>query len=195
MKPQEQTRKEKNGDCLRACVATLLEVSIDKVPDFALVQDLPGVDFPGFWIELQGWLKERGLWFLEMQLPPNMPWMPLPFEGLCIIFGETKNGIKHAVVGKVIGADFEPVFNPWPEAELDGVGALGFIIPRDPAYYVRMGRALAKVERLSKEWAGVTAGPPAVGAKELRLGSIHAEAAEALGENAPTIFSPNGTHS
>jgi hypothetical protein len=183
MKPQEQTRKEKNGDCLRACIATLLEVNIEKVPDFALIEDDPALEFPGFWIALQGWLREKGLWFLEMQLPANVPWMPLPYDGLCILFGETKNKIKHAVVGKVIGAEFVLVFNPWPEAEFEGIGALGFIIPRDPAYYVRMGRALTRTERLAKGIFGPVAA------------SIVTTAQEALGENGPALFNPNGTRS
>jgi len=158
---------------------------MDKVPDFALVKDVPDTEYPGFWISLQSWLQTKGLFFLEMQLPPNMPFMPLPYSPLCILFGETANGIKHAIVGKIEGSEFIAVFNPWPEAELaSGVGAIGFIIPRDPAYYVRMGRALAKVERISRTLSEDQPG---------RASEIHAIAQEALGENQPAMFSPNGT--
>lgn len=159
-----------------------------------LAPEVPGSPFPAYWLSLQGWLNDRGLWFLEMQLRENIPWMPLPFESLCIFFGETKKGVKHAIIGRCANDSFEGIFNPWPEAEFgDGIAALGFILPRDPANYMKLGIGLARVEKLSKEWAGVMAGPPAVGAKEIRLGAIHAAAQEALGtEEQPTLFGPNG---
>lgn len=181
MKPQEQLRKERNGDCLRACVATLLEVNIEKVPDFALIEGVDSNGYPEFWIALQSWLNARGLWFLEMQLPPNVPFMPLPYDCLCILFGETVNGVRHSIVGKIEGSEFIPVFNPWPEAEFaNGVGALGFIIPRDPSYYINMGRALDKIGSLTKNSTFIIP-------KE-----IHRVAQEALHQDQQTIFKPNG---
>lgn len=146
MKPQQQKRKEPNGDCLRACVASLLEVPIIKVPDFVTAVDDGDPDYPAWWKALQGWLADMGLWFLEVQLPPNMPWMPLPLPSLCILFGETAAGVKHAIVGRCEGADYFAVFNPWPEAEFaNGVGALGFILPRDPSLTIKFGIALDKI--------------------------------------------------
>jgi hypothetical protein len=130
-------------------------VSINKVPDFVLAEALPDSAFPGWWLALQVWLSEFGLWFLEIKLPPNMPWMPLPIPGLCILFGETTAGIKHAIVGRCEGEDFFPVFNPWPEAEFaGGVEGLGFILPRDPGLTIKLGVALDKIDRLAKAGAG-----------------------------------------
>lgn len=161
MNPQYQTRKdrkERNGDCVRACIATLLEVDISKVPDFVLAPEIEGSLYPAWWLALQSWLAEMGLWFLEMHLPPNMPFMPLPLAALCIFFGETSTGVKHAIIGRIEHDQLIPVFNPWPEAEFtNGVVALGFIIPRDPSLPVHFGRALDRIANQAKHIYGPVA--------------------------------------
>lgn len=150
MKPQQQLRKTPSGDCLRACIATLLECNIEKVPDFTDTPETGDDEYPAWWYKLQFWLRGKGYWFLEMHLIEGTPWMPLPFPGLCILFGETKNGVKHAIVGRVDGKDFFPVFNPWPEAEFHGgVAGLGFLIPADPVTMINMGRALERIQKIA----------------------------------------------
>lgn len=158
-----------------------------------LEPEIEGSPFPGYWLSLQGWLSERGLWFLEMQLPPNMPWMPLPFAAFCILFGDTRSGIKHAIIGKLENADFIPVWNPWPEAEFAGeVAALGFILPQNPANYMNLGVNMAKVERLSSPFA---ADDGSLGRAGVMLASIHATAQHALGTGKMVINIPNGNRS
>lgn len=149
MSPQPQLRKGPNGSCLQSCIAALLEVRVEKVPDFVLEQgEVNG--FPAWWAKLQEYLSGFGLWFLEMQLPPGMPLMPIPLPALCIFFGETTTGVKHAIVGRLENDQLYPVFNPWPEAEFSGgVGALGFLLPRDPHDVIRMGIALERIDKLS----------------------------------------------
>lgn len=165
-----QFQKTKESGCVSACIATLLEMKIESVPDFSLAAEVEGVPYPAFWLALQSWLSERGLWMLEVKLPPNMPWQPIPFAALCIFFGETEKGVKHAIVGKVEGADFIPVFNPWPEAEIQGISGLGFILPRDPHLPVRMGVALERIQKFADGMPG------------LRLAQeINNEASQALG--------------
>jgi hypothetical protein len=127
-----------------------LEVQIDRVPNFVEAPPIPDCPFPAWWLALQSWLAEKGFFFLEMQLPPGMPWMPVPLPALCIFFGETTTGIKHAIVGRVEEDRMLPVWNPWPEAEFSGgVGALGFLIPRDPHDVIRMGIALERIRKLA----------------------------------------------
>lgn len=170
MKPQQQLIKTANGDCLRACVASLLEVNINKVPNFVEAPDVPGSEFPGWWLGLQSWLADKGFWFLEMQLPPGMPLMPIPLPALCIFFGETTTGVKHAIVGRLENDQLYPVFNPWPEAEFSGgVGALGFLLPRDPHDVIRMGIALERIDKLSNTPITLT-----------KLSAIKEEVAKAL---------------
>lgn len=148
MKPQKQLTE---NDCLRACVATLIDYNIAKVPNFVEAPEIEGQKYPGWWLGLQSWLNELGLYFLEIQMPENFPWHPLPLPALAIFFGETEKGIKHAIVGKVEDDKFIPVFNPHPDAgRLKSITGLGFILPRDPVSYVRMGHCLSKIERLTR---------------------------------------------
>jgi hypothetical protein len=151
MKPQQQKIKKPGGDCLRACIATLLDYPIDSVPNFveAPAPEDPNCPFPGFWLALQSWLSDRGLWFLEMALHEKTPWMPIPLPALAIALGETAAGVKHAVVVRLDEAAFVPVFNPWPEAEIVGVGSLGFLIPRDPATVINLGKCIERVGKLA----------------------------------------------
>lgn len=169
MNPQTQLTP---NACLQACIATLLEIPIGKVPNFADAPEVEGSPFPGFWLSLQTWLSQKGLFLLEMQLPPNMPFMPLPHPVLCIFFGETKRGVKHAIVGRIEGDQFIQVHNPLPEAEFaGGVGGLGFIVPRDPHLVIGFGKALDKILKLTK---GI------VSSNEIG-NAIREEAAKALG--------------
>lgn len=151
MKPQKQLIRAANGDCLRACIASILEININRVPNFVEAPPVPEeCGFPAWWLALQSWLAEKGFFFLEMQLPPGMPFMSLPLPALCIFFGETTTGIKHAIVGRVEEDRMLPVFNPWPEAEFaGGIGAIGFLVPRDPHDVIRMGIALERIDKLA----------------------------------------------
>lgn len=151
MKPVYQTIKEANGDCLRCCIAALLELPASKVPNFVEVHDDPENPFPGWYLALQTWLAEKGFFFLEMPLPASVRWNPIPLPALCIFFGETTSGIKHAIVGRAEGDQFVPVFNPWPEAEFaNGIAGLGFLVPRDPHDVIRMGVGLERIDKLAK---------------------------------------------
>lgn len=183
MTPQIQLRKGTNGSCLQACVAALLEVKQEKVPDFVMAPEYEDSDYPGWWNSLHGFLGAMGLTFLEIQLPPNMPFMPLPFPTLCIFFGETTNGIKHCVIGRIEGDQFIQVHNPWPEAEFaNGVSALGFIVPRDPSMPVNMGRSLEKITKLSEGYSFDTM--TSIG---IKMNQIHEVSGEVLGRNQATI--------
>jgi len=63
MKPVDQTIvADKIGDCLRACVCSLLELPIEAVPNFAEC---------GFFDGLDKWLDERGLLFIRFKIPDD----------------------------------------------------------------------------------------------------------------------------
>jgi hypothetical protein len=183
MKPQKQIHA--NG-CIQACVASLIDYRIDKVPNFVEAPEVEGQDYPGWWLALQSWLNELGLFFLEVQLPENFPWQPLPLPALGIFFGTTANGTKHAVVGRMEDDKFVPIFNPHPTgAALTKVEGLGFILPRDPVSYVRMGHCLSKIHRLSAIESNLVMTPGAV------VQEIHSLASHALQEQQQG-FSLNG---
>lgn len=61
MKPVDQTIvDDKQGDCLRACVCSVLELQIAEVPNFAEY---------GFFAGLDSWLLRRRMKFLRVNLP------------------------------------------------------------------------------------------------------------------------------
>lgn len=65
MRPVDQTTYGRtHGNCLSACVASILEMQIEAVPFFLGV---------GWWPRLLGWLAERGLsaTTIESVLPPG----------------------------------------------------------------------------------------------------------------------------
>lgn len=149
MKPQQQLRKEPNGDCLRACIATLLEHHIASVPDFVLAEAHENDLHPAWWLSLQTWLAQRGMFFLEMVLTDKTPLMPLPLPAMCIAMGDTDKGVRHAVVARIEEAQIIQVYNPWSGTTLTGIGSLGFLIPRDPVMPIKLGKTLERIGQIA----------------------------------------------
>jgi hypothetical protein len=138
MTPQKQTREHPDGDCTRACIASLLDLPIAEVPDWlAMRQDDDGEGYPTWWLEMQDWLRRRGLAFVEIQLE-RKTWMPLPFECWAIFIGTHPMGARHSIVGKCIDAKFVPLWDPMGGdpaiAFINGrVEAVCFLVPTDPS--------------------------------------------------------------
>ena len=103
MRPVYQTRfgghdEEDTGNCFAACLASLLEVPIDTIPDFMGDSD---------WMARANvWLAPHGLAILSFA-PPETPGMPWPGPGGCyhLMGGYGPSGDAHAVValdGKMV---------------------------------------------------------------------------------------------
>lgn len=77
------------GDCQRACFASLLDLSIDDVPHFG-----KSGDDKLFHDAVDDFLKINNLFELQVAGRP-------PFRNSCyhLIYGLTKRGTRHAVVG------------------------------------------------------------------------------------------------
>ena len=101
MKPVEQTKfSYPDGNCFAACVASILELSLDEVPDFR------GDDWFEQW---QEWLAARNLYLVYLGLPGYESWKPKGYSianGLC-------GGVRHALVCY----DGEVVWNPHPRRD------------------------------------------------------------------------------
>jgi hypothetical protein len=119
MKPVDQTVfGAPLGNCLSACVASLLHLRIDEVPTFC--------DKPDWLCVLNAWLRERGLWAMcyvyETSLVP---------PGFWIMGGKSPRGdFLHAVVMR----GSEMVHDPHPSR--DGVLSrvdCTILVPIDPA--------------------------------------------------------------
>lgn len=123
MKPQHQ---QQGDDCIRVCVATILEVPIEDVPNF-----MADAGDESLWVEeLRRWLE------------------PLGLSAMCVVFhdgsdGEVTKGVICAAGGHgprgrahmVVWKDGEMVWDPHP----DGGGIIGepedylLFLPLDPS--------------------------------------------------------------
>jgi len=120
------------GNCLNACIASLLELPLAEVEFPPAIQRN--------WVRpLQDWLAARGLCYSETPAK-GVPyfWLPGP---LCVLSGPGPRlpaPHQHAVVGRVRGYAFELLHDPHPSrAGLLDVEAVGFLLPLDPAALAR----------------------------------------------------------
>jgi hypothetical protein len=129
-------RGEEPGDCIRACVASILELPMEMVPNFVHT----GEDPYGLWkYALIGWLTVRGVGldcYLYDDEPPGR-W--------CIIGGPGPRGHQHCVVG----FNREMVWDPHPSGEgLVTAQDVWYLVPtsvRPPGSGANAARALMKV--------------------------------------------------
>ena len=98
-KVMQRVSDQGRGDCLTACLATLMDLTIDEVPNFrAMAADHPSDDQSIFY---ERWLKPRGLkliWIWDYHT--SLHWIHL--AGTHCIFtmpSQRFEGGQHAVVG------------------------------------------------------------------------------------------------
>ena len=108
MKPVFQTRYgDPAGNCTEAALASLLECSLDEVPDLWVLAGSPtepggrsAPEAPCWRVALDTWLAERGLAWVDLTGAVTEWWLP---EGVNVLaFGPAKaNGVAHCVVMRV----------------------------------------------------------------------------------------------
>jgi hypothetical protein len=98
------------GDCLSACVATLLDLPLDEVPVF--------VAEPYWYGAMVRWLDARGFALILLQFPPGTwPWHP-PDDLPLIVGGQSPRGPwGHAVIGIWRGEAMEVLHDPHPSRD------------------------------------------------------------------------------
>lgn len=107
------------GDCLAACVASVLGLIRAEVPNFADC---------GFFDGLVKWLDERGMKVIQLRVadPEHIKavWFDYSYTDLCIMWGDSprfrEDGIRrkqHAVVGRATGYGPELVHDPHPSRD------------------------------------------------------------------------------
>ncbi len=129
------------GNCLSASLASLLELSLEDVPDFVPERGSEWLEF------CQGWLQPKGLTLLWIMMPETYPekhyedGADVRFYGLtdgvlCIGSGQSPRGnFHHAVVGKITGGwNFELVHDPHPQGKglIGNPRYIGFIVAINP---------------------------------------------------------------
>lgn len=99
-----------DGNCFAACVASVLELSLETVPNCRS-------DRAGWWFEWQEWLGKRNLamiGFVEAALDAELRADILRGYSICTVrYGNEDAGMNHSVVA----LDGEIVWNPSPLRE------------------------------------------------------------------------------
>ena len=91
MKPVLQTRFGAEGNCTQACIASILEISIEGIPHVTAEEDRNG------WIILERWLeREHALALVHFPKGFMRGVQPIGFH---LIGGTSPRGLPHAVVG------------------------------------------------------------------------------------------------
>lgn len=106
MIPVTQTKTGDRGNCLSACVASLLEIPIEWVPDFTRELSGPVTPQP---VKLNAWLATVGLEAVYCTTDVMHPAHACP-DGYYILTGWSPRGRPHVVVGlgKSIAHDPHP---------------------------------------------------------------------------------------
>lgn len=90
MEPVFQTMHgEKHGNCFAACIASLLEIPLEDVPQFG--------DNDWWLKEINEFLSHYGYAYFHTSINDmNMSWMG---ECYCILVGPNEDGVQHAKIG------------------------------------------------------------------------------------------------
>jgi hypothetical protein len=117
MKPVYQTIFEDGkGNCFQAALASLLELELEEVPNFASYNSV-GQFWPKFW----EWLQENGLAITTTRVKPN---------GYSLMRVKSPRLDCHH---EMVAYDGEPVHDPHPEGNCEHEGLVHYdiIYPRD----------------------------------------------------------------
>lgn len=104
------------GNCMSACLATILGLKIEEVPNFRK-QTTNGIEF---YQAIQTWLKDFDMFLLVMRLTEGIYFYPFPEETIMIAGGISPRfkdkEISHACVGTIKdGYNFQLIHDPHPE--------------------------------------------------------------------------------
>lgn len=189
MSPQFQSRLGPSGNCLAACLATLIDMPISGIPDFILAEDPPNKkpeDYPQWYLQMQTFLNHWGFQLIEFHLH-DRPWMPIPFETWGIFTGRMESGVAHSIVGKMIDGHFEPYFDPAGNETVPfkTIETVCILVPTDPGKYIRREMALRKIVPLTDSIEN-----PFI--RNAVMQCIAEGLDEDPGESRPRIIFPNG---
>lgn len=130
----QTTFGEEEGNCMSACVASLLELPIEEVPSFLSKERWE--------LDLNIWLAPRNLFFLEIR------WRPFPAPAkplLCTASGKSPRGdFDHCIVGQIEMTEegdkvqLIKLHDPHPDdTGLETLTHAGFFVPIDPSKGIR----------------------------------------------------------
>lgn len=126
MKPVFQTDlTPTHGNCFSACLASVLELPIERVPNF---YDLaPHSEPAAWWAEVRAWLAPLGWGVIHATVPAEVL---AEYPGILIVGGKTSRYTDHAVVY----VDGQLAHDPWPGGQgLVEIDTMDLLYPLDPA--------------------------------------------------------------
>jgi len=129
MKPVYQTEfGQGKGNCLSAAIASLLEIDINEVPNFASYGDL-------FWVKCSEWMEERNMARAKIDAGGIKP---VGYHLMTVV--SPRGNFHHALVG----LNGEPVHDPYPGGNCQHMGVASYFIlyPIDPSK--PMGKVIAQ---------------------------------------------------
>lgn len=95
MKPVYQTLTGRPfGNCMQAAIASILELSLEDVPNFTMAMDMDEA--------VNEFLAPLGFGIVNMEPNEDYPWSP---SGYHLLYGKSPRGLQHAVVafnGKIV---------------------------------------------------------------------------------------------
>ena len=149
---QQTILEPPHGNSLQACVASVLALPLDDVPNF-VVQ-------PDYWRAMLEHANACGLSLLKLPLVDGkLPFASVP-GSLCIVRGESPRhaGGGHVIVASVAsdGLSLEPVHDPHPDGKfLVGSAAwAAFYVAREPALLPKPSAPLPHHAALAEELRG-----------------------------------------
>jgi len=124
------------GNALQACVATVLGLELDDVPNFIAQEG-------DLYESLRNFLSTHGLGFMKINLNEDgtLPFAPGADSTLCLVAGQSPRGShKHVVVAEIPSFALKPVpvFDPHPSNDfLQSFIWVGLFVALKPANLVK----------------------------------------------------------
>ena len=128
VKPVFQTKTGKYGNCMSACLATVLELPIEMVPNFYEAIDDKD-DAAQWWAAVASFLQpfNLGITTLQFQNPDDFTRLP----GIFIVAGTSPRGLSHATVWQ----NGAMIHDPHPDGGGIKIETVDFLYPLDPATF------------------------------------------------------------
>ena len=146
MKPIDQTRFGMPfGNCYEACLASLLELPLNDVPDLGALKTDKDIsectldDSPPKWeMVLLEWLHSMGVSFYCLKYCKYVV-SKLPENALIIVGGLNSNGVSHACIGEKRNEKIEVIHDPNPSrGGLKEFETIDIIAPADPMQIITL---------------------------------------------------------
>lgn len=129
------------GNCLAACIASVLELPLEDVPNFAALSQ------EEWFTALQTWLRDRGLGIIVWSTAGQMPYLDPDGADALLAQGKSPRGDwRHTVVVDAAG---ELLHDPHPSRDgVEGISEVWLIYGRLPA----AGVARRVVDEQARDW-------------------------------------------